>query len=167
MPSTNRKPWESQLTGAVFSPCRTYRYSLWRRLTLDPEPVLVLIGLNASTADERENDPTIRRCMGYGCAWNYGTLIMVNLFGYRATDPKVMKASDDPIGPDNMDWLTRAIESADMAVAAWGNDGEYMEQGARILKLFPSLYALKMNVSGQPAHPLYLPKTLTAFPINA
>ena len=98
---------------------------------------------------------------------NYGILIMVNLFAFRATDPSVMKATDEPAGPDNLVWLTRAIDASDMVVAAWGDDGQYREQGQQILDIFHSLYALKINQSGQPAHPLYLKKSLTPFPINA
>ena len=63
----------------IFSPCRRYRYTLWREWTLpieqwDPSRYAVFIGLNPSTADELVNDPTIRRCIDFANRWGYGAL---------------------------------------------------------------------------------------------
>ena len=65
----------------------------------------MVIGLNPSTADEVTDDPTVRRCINYAKAWGYAGLCMTNLFAYRATDPVVMKAVAEPIGPDNDRYL--------------------------------------------------------------
>lgn len=76
---------------ACFSPCRTYRYSLTRTwggaYTLPP---LVAIGLNPSTADEKENDPTITREIDFAQRWGHSGLLKVNLFAYRSTDPDAL-----------------------------------------------------------------------------
>jgi hypothetical protein len=70
--------------GAEFSPCRRYRYVLWR--TWDPAAGSVnFIGLNPSTADEQVDDPTIRCCIGFARDWGYGGLVMTNLFAIPAT----------------------------------------------------------------------------------
>ncbi|MBK8271403.1 MAG: DUF1643 domain-containing protein [Planctomycetes bacterium] len=61
----------------------------------------MFIGLNPSTADETQDDPTVRRCIRYAQSWGYGALCMTNIFAYRSTDPLVMKRFDDPIGPKN------------------------------------------------------------------
>ncbi len=91
-------------TDANLSECRKYRYALWR--TWDKsKPYAMFIGLNPSTADETENDPTINRCINYSKDWGFGGLCMVNLFAFRATDPSDMMASKDPIGSDNDDWI--------------------------------------------------------------
>ena len=73
---------------ALFSEDRIYRYALWR--TWDESlPKALFIGLNPSTADEIQDDPTIRRCIRYSMDWGYGGYIMGNIFGYRSTDPLV------------------------------------------------------------------------------
>jgi len=88
------------VSGATFSTDRVYRYALWR--VWDAAlPSFVVIGLNPSTADETENDPTIRRCIGFAKREGCGGLVMLNLFAVRATDPRVMMAHPEPIGPDN------------------------------------------------------------------
>lgn len=61
-------------SGAIFSPCREYRYKLWRTWDASKLPLNV-IGLNPSTADETKNDPTIRRCIQFAIDW--GMLLLI------------------------------------------------------------------------------------------
>lgn len=75
--------------GAEFDQTRIYRYRLWRRWA--EGPMLMVIGLNPSTADESQDDPTIRRCIGYAKLWGFAGIRMLNVFGYRATDPKALR----------------------------------------------------------------------------
>ncbi len=77
-------------SGANFSRCRRYRYTLWRIWDPKQQPVM-MIGLNPSTADAQSNDPTIRRCIGFARDWDAGGLIMTNLFAFRATYPTDLK----------------------------------------------------------------------------
>lgn len=150
---------------ATFSPCRTWRYTLWRRFDLDPNaPFAMFIGLNPSTADEYEDDPTIRRCIGYAKSWGCGALLMTNAFAYRATNPEVMKAQSDPVGPDNDDALLAWSEHASIVVAAWGEHGRHLDRHDRVRQLVPNLHYLKLNKDGTPAHPLYLRADLTPRP---
>lgn len=116
----------------------------------------MMIGLNPSTADEVEDDPTLIRCINFAKSWGYGGVCMTNLFAYRATDPNDMKAAADPVGASNNRWLTRLAKEAGIVVAAWGNDGNYLNRASQIKNKIPDLYCLKMNKSGEPAHPLYL-----------
>jgi hypothetical protein len=44
----------------IFSPCRAYRYALWREW-IGGDGYVMFIGLNPSTADETNDDPMIRR----------------------------------------------------------------------------------------------------------
>ncbi len=145
-------------SGAEFSPCRLYRYSLWR--LWDDRPKVAFIGLNPSTADETADDPTIRRCIGYASDWGYGGLYMLNLFAFRATDPKDMKAASDPVGPDNNLALTGHALTCAKTIAAWGNDGLYRARSAAVRAMLPRLYCLGLNANGEPKHPLYLAKNL-------
>lgn len=147
-------------TGAVFSPCRTWRYQLhrcWNPLA----PKLNVIGLNPSTADETQDDPTIRRCISFARDWGYGSLYMTNIFGYRATDPKVMKAFPEPIGPENNEWLVTTSKECDKSIAAWGTHGNFLNRHKDILELLDDLYVFRLTKkTGVPEHPLYLPGNL-------
>jgi hypothetical protein len=120
----------------------------------------MIIGLNPSTADETEDDPTIRRCVQFARLWGYGGLCMANLFAFRAAKPAELFAASDPIGPGNDEWLMKLAASAGVVVAAWGNGGTHLERANAVTRLIPNLYCLRMNRSGQPAHPLYLPADL-------
>ena len=144
--------------GASFSPCRRYRYDLLR--AWGPEPFAMFIGLNPSTADEVNNDPTVRRCIRYARDWGYGGLIMTNIFAFRATDPKVMKACPEPVGPGNDAALIRRAGQAGIVVAAWGTHGAHLERGAVVRNLLADLHCLRLTKDGHPSHPLYLPAHL-------
>lgn len=142
-----------------FSPCRTYRYTLWR--VWDAAlPYCQFVGLNPSTADETKNDPTVRRCIAFAKDWGYGALCMTNAFAYRATDPRVMKQQADPIGPDNDHWLLEVARGAGIVVAAWGVHGAHRDRDRQIRTMLPRLHCLGVTAKGQPKHPLYLPSDL-------
>ena len=144
---------------ATFSNCRKYRYSLSR--IWDKKKKLVLfIGLNPSTANEEVDDPTIRRCVNYVQNWGYGGLIMVNLFAYRVTLPSGLKKVKYPIGEDNDKYIMTLSKKADITVAAWGNNGNLYGRDKQVFDLISNLMCLKLNKSGQPAHPLYLKKNI-------
>jgi hypothetical protein len=147
-------------TAANLSECRKYRYALWRTWD-DSKPYAMFIGLNPSTADETEDDPTIRRCTSFSMDWGFGGLCMVNLFAFRATDPNAMMSSKDPIGSENDDWIKQLAGNAGVIVAAWGNDGSYMGRSKEVVNMLPNLKCLKMNKTGEPAHPLYQSRSTT------
>jgi len=144
---------------ATFSDCRKYRYGLSRTWNGKKKTIL-FIGLNPSTANEKIDDPTIRRCINYAQNWGYGSLLMVNLFAYRATSPSELKNVKNPIGNDNDLHIIELSKKADLAVAAWGNKGSYLNRDKEVKKIIPILMCLKINKSGQPAHPLYQKKDL-------
>ncbi len=143
--------------GAQFSRCRTYRYALWRRWNWRGYAnQLMFIGLNPSTADETQDDPTVRRCIRFAKDWGYSGLVMMNAFGFRATDPKVMAAASDPIGPGNDRAFRTQRSQVGMVVAAWGNHCS-VERAQRICKVINGpIHCLATNKSGQPKHPLYM-----------
>jgi hypothetical protein len=149
-------------SSATFSPCRAYRYTLWRRW----EPrcqwseMVAFVGLNPSTADETEDDPTIRRCIGFAKSWGFGGLVMLNLFALRATDPKVMKAHPQPIGEDNDYIMNCVARSVGGVVACWGNHGGHRNRSGNVLMILRAtrkpLWHLGLSNSNHPKHPLYL-----------
>ena len=145
----------------MFSKCRRWRYLLWRQW--DPaKPVANFLMLNPSTADEIKLDPSCTRARNYAQRWGYGSLIVTNVFGWRATDPADMKAAREPVGRGNDAAILRAAREADLVVCAWGNHGAYLGRSAKVLELLSGvpLHALKINGIGEPAHPLYLAGTL-------
>jgi hypothetical protein len=148
---------------ASFSSCRQYRYALWRTWD-ESKPYAMFIGLNPSTANETEDDPTIRRCIGFSKSWGFGGLCMVNLFAFRATEPRDMMSSNEPIGSENDLWIKQFSEDAGVIVAAWGNDGSFMGRSEKITTMLPGLKCLKTNKTGEPAHPLYQPGS--AIPVD-
>ena len=147
------------LSDAFFSKDRLYRYALWR-IWDNTLPKVLFIGLNPSTADEINNDPTIRRCIRYSKDWGYGGYIMGNIFGYRTTNPKKLKTINDPIGPDNNYWLKKLHKEASLTIGAWGNHGKLLNRSDKIIDLIDNLYCLRITKEGQPSHPLYLSSKL-------
>jgi len=152
-------------SGARFSPCRRWRYLLWRRWD-EAKPAANFLMLNPSTADELRLDPTCSRARDYAERWGYGALIVTNVFGWRATDPGKLKAAKDPVGRGNNAAIVRAAKDAAIVVCAWGNHGGFRDRSSNVLKLLQEinapLHALRVNAGGEPAHPLYLPGTLKA-----
>lgn len=145
-----------------WSPDRSHRYTLWREWDMfRPGKFVQFIGLNPSTADETQDDPTIRRCIDFATRWGYGVMCMTNLFAFRATQPEDMKEAADPLGPENMQWLKIVAREADLIVAAWGNHGSFNRQSRTLLKVLMDMdlkiHCLRVTQSGQPEHPLYVP----------
>lgn len=136
--------------GATFSRDRRYRYRLWRRWDR-ARPVVVFVMLNPSTADARHDDPTIRRCIGFARRWGYGGIEVVNLFGYRATDPRALRIVRDPVGPGNWRHIRRALRQAALVILAWGAHAH----GDRLTRVARA-QCLGLTRAGQPRHPLYL-----------
>lgn len=148
---------------ARFSPDRAYRYSLeieWG----EGDGAVNFLMLNPSTADELVNDPTVERCERRARLWGYRRLIVTNLFAFRATDPRDMKAAADPVGPENDAAIVAAAKYSDLVIAAWGNHGFHLGRAGTVRALLDSqrvrLKCLRMAKTGEPCHPLYLPYEL-------
>jgi hypothetical protein len=162
--STFQLTSESEIkTGALFSEFREWRYSLWR-IWNSEKPTIAFIGLNPSTADETQNDPTVRRCIGFAKAWDYGGMYMLNLFGLRSTDPKLLYEHDAPLGEQNIETIANVCEFVSKIVLCWGNHGAYLNQGRLLVRVLrglgygDKLWAFGITKRQQPKHPLYLAK---------
>ena len=153
-------------SSAVFSDCKAYRYALWRKWESPNTGYAVFIGLNPSTADETNDDPTIKRCIKFADDWGYSGLCMLNLFAFRATDPKVMLRVADPVGRDNDEYIRRYVRGAGVAIAAWGARGTHMGRDRAVREMIPSLHYLRLTKDGHPGHPLYLPAELRPVRMN-
>lgn len=150
---------EEVIKAAWLSEDLLYRYSLVRRWGMSGPPAVFLL-LNPSTADASQDDPTIRRCIGYARAWGFSAIKVVNLFAFRATDPSGLRAPGvEPIGPANDMAILHAAQHAGIVVCGWGTHGELHGRGAhvrRFLLAARELHVLKLTAGGHPGHPLYL-----------
>ena len=150
--------------GAKFSRCRRWRYLLWRCWD-EAKPAANFLMLNPSTADELKLDPSCTRARNYAERWGFGAVIITNIFGWRATDPEAMKSVEDPVGRANDRAIVAAARNAKIVVCAWGNHGAHRNRAQAVLELLSrnqvGLHALRVNGAGHPAHPLYLPSSLT------
>ena len=157
--------------GAEFSPCRKYRYRLWR--LWDERPVCLFIMLNPSTATETTNDPTVTRCIGFAKKWNFGGCVVANIFAYRATDPDEMKRAKDPVGPDNDKHILQCASDAGIVLCAWGAHGKHMGRSHSVRGMLHraaiKVHSLSVTAEGEPGHPLYLSGNLEPrlFPYEA
>lgn len=146
-------------TGAVFSPCKTYRYRLWRTWDATKKTIVFLM-LNPSIADENQNDPTVERCQRRAMSMGFGGLQVVNIFGLVSTDPQGLYTCDDPVGPENNEAILEAVKDAGMVVCAWGTHGEHVNRAREVVELLKSAgvspQCLGQNADGSPKHPLYV-----------
>jgi len=154
---TQPKLFESDMErSAEFSPCRTWRYSLYRCWDWQgPESQIAFCCLNPSHADELIDDNTVTRCINYAKRWGFGGFYMYNVFGFRATKPRVMKAAADPIGPGNDAALAGIRQRVGCVVAGWGNHCPPEREKAVCELIGGTIFCLAQTKKGRPIHPLY------------
>ena len=143
---------------AVYSPCESYRYLLTRAWGAGPRALFIM--LNPSTATEVQNDPTVERCERRARTQGFGGFRVCNIFASRATDPRVMRAAADPVGPLNDRAILDSIPWADQVICAWGTHGAHLDRGAQVEALLRTmgtpLWHLGLTRDGHPKHPLYI-----------
>lgn len=158
---------------AIISPCGLYRYRLERAglgaYIRGQAGVLAVIMVNPSTADAEDDDPTIRKLLGFTVRAGFASLIVGNLFAYRATDVRVLGTVVDPVGPDNDDHLIQILAEADQVVCAWGplNKQPWLWR-SRYKDVLGLIHGAGLDpyrigpaaLCGQPKHPLMLPYNL-------
>lgn len=157
-------------TGAVFSPCRKWRYLLWR-IWDRTKPHATFCMMNGSKANETKNDPTVKRCTVRVQKWaeigflDVGGVKVVNAFGWVETDstelPKAIAAGIDILGSENDRYILDACRGAAIVVCGWGLPGhQLLGRGPKLLELLRGAgvkpHALRVNEDGSPGHPLYI-----------
>lgn len=158
--------YERPSSNAILSEDGIYRF--WLRRTLPPQlgseadGTLTFIMLNPSMADAREDDPTIRRCIGFAASNRFTEIEVVNLFAYRATYPKdllgALNRDIDVAGPGNDDFIRNAHRRSAMTIVAWGANAPSW-RGAEVVDMpgMGDLFCLGITREGSPRHPLYVP----------
>ena len=159
MPRHEAAMTDSMRRRARFSRCRTFRTALGR--TWDPAlPSVGFVGLNPSTADASRDDPTLRRCIGFSRRLGAGSLVLVNLFAYRATRPRDLWSAGAPVGRSTDRVMREELRTCARVVVAWGNIPVAARPRARtVLALLDRLGATVVHLgrtkAGHPRHPLY------------
>lgn len=169
---------DTTIRSAQFSSCYKYRYGLLVQWD-DHKPIMVWCMLNPSTADEDKNDPTIERCERRARKLGFGGLYILNIFAYRATDPKDMKKQKDPQGYWNNHTIVSVINTyLDVDTTkqnvnvhcGWGTHGSYRNRGKDVMEIITAMGAtpvcLKQNANGSPKHPLYCSYDLNFKPME-
>jgi len=161
--NVQNKKWKAgeTLKSALLSRCGKYRFEL-SRMWAPEKPPFLFIMLNPSTADANEDDPTITRCINFVKSFGGGSLQVVNLFAFRATNPKELLKAEDPIGEWGDTYILEqaelTLERGGKIICAWGTGGVLNgrdQEVKELLKDYP-LYALAVTKGGHPNHPLYL-----------
>lgn len=150
-------------SAAYLSEDGLYRYSLRRHVApLTGHGTVTFVMLNPSTADAEQDDPTIRRCIGFARSWGFEWLKVVNLYAYRATDPVELWALDPyppyakQVGPDNDCIIAKVVGGSDLIVCAWGAGNLSPNREGRVLDLIAAPHCLGLTANGSPRHPLYV-----------
>lgn len=116
--------------------------------------------LNPSAADGEQDDPTIRRCIGFARSHGFNAIEVVNLFAYRATDPRDLKRAGYPVGPLNDEHILHAASQAGAVCLAYGAHGRDLERVQVVLpqlrRAGSELQCLAISKDGVPRHPLML-----------
>ena len=144
---------------AIYSDCERYRYALTRVWDAAGTKVHFVM-LNPSTATEVQNDPTVERCERRARALGHGAFRVTNIFAWRDTDPRKMRAAADPVGPNNDAAILDGLAWADQTICAWGTHGEHRNRGADVETALRAtnaeLFHLGLSKAGHPKHPLYI-----------
>jgi hypothetical protein len=152
---------ETSLAGdlAVYSGGALFRYILMRAGADRGRRVLGATLLNPSTASAFVDDPTIRRVRSFAARENFGTILIGNMFAFRSTDPKNLRAVAS-IGKHNDAWLQFIAAHSDTVLCGWGVNKLAQTRAATVVPLLrehcANLVCLGTSKSGAPNHPLYL-----------
>lgn len=155
---------ENEIVEGEFSEDTLYRNSLTIRfndiLSRNMHKRVCVIGLNPSKADLKRDDPTIRKSLNWAYRKDYTEFCMLNAFSFRATLPKDMMATPDPIGKQSAADLACLCLGSAAVVAAWGIDGNYKLRANEIVvaceRLGIQLHCFGTNKDGSPKHPCYI-----------
>lgn len=108
-----------------------YRWALHR--AWGGGPCIAWCGTNPSIADDRIDDPTIKREMRFSWLWGFGSMVKINVYPLRSPSMKVLnlwRRSRDTDESAREAWIQNCEEVADIIrgcdlhMAAWGKGVE-------------------------------------------
>lgn len=167
---------------AILSPCRLYRYRLERSVGLSGSgPTFAFFGVNPSTADELDDDATVRKWIGFTKTWGGSRFIVGNVWPLRSTDVRALARSPrwKDIARENWAHLECIVRQADVLVPCWGDRGKLpasMHGELDRLRAWlvtnghaqgKQVRCFGLTKSGDPKHPLMLPYSTPMQPLEA
>jgi hypothetical protein len=152
---------ESHEGWATFSECGLYRYVLGRAWgqSLLPRDAYVLLNPSNAGADYDDNDPTVRKTIGFSQRNGARSLVIVNPNAIIATNPAEVRAMRrrgvNVCGEHNWDHVRCETSQADRVIVGWGAGLDAASRGW-ILKALEGreLWCIGTTRSGEPRHPL-------------
>ncbi len=149
----------SQFSGAVLDHTRSYRFLLWR--FWDERPRIHFNGLNPSSANELNDDPTVKRWCQFAKAWGYGGFYATNLSAYISSLPEVLD-QQEAFHKANYPAIKMASGLSVLSVVCWGDLIKHIPNGKAVAdhvikEYLDSPMCFGLTKSGNPKHPLYLP----------
>lgn len=119
---------------------------------------VAFVMLNPSIANEERLDPTLRKCMGFAKRWDFGGMVIGNLYTLVSTYPEQVPKHSEPNHPDADEALLEIAVAVDKIVVAWGTQPWLAARAHEVTKLlagFKPLWCLGTTQDGWPRHPLY------------
>ena len=158
---------------AIFGAGRRYRYVLRRKFL--PEtgaPLRLCVWLNPSTADEKDDDASVRVGMGFARRWGDGGILIINLGDLVETySQKLPERHEERVGPFHVAYMLEVFRGEHGVLhpdvlCGWGDEGagplaEDMVMHLRRWTFRP--VALALTKSGNPGHPLRKKADLVPF----
>ena len=157
------------IRSAVFSEDRLKRFELirdWRDELHSPDKTALFAMLNPSKAGEKDDDPTVRKTVGFARRWGFGRVVLVNLIPIVSTDPWHLppwKGIDMYNRAVIQEWMGKV----DIVVAAWGSQPRAVAQTIALPELIylfrqiapVPLHCIGTTKTGAPLHPSRAPYT--------
>lgn len=157
------------IRSATFSEDRLKRFDLvrdWRDEIGAQDKTALFAMLNPSKAGEKDDDPTVRKTVGFARRWGFGRVVLVNLNPIVSTDPWALPPWNG-IDIENRAITQQWMGIADIVVAAWGSQPRAICRTIclpELVYLFRQiapvlLYCIGTTRSGYPLHPSRAPYT--------
>ncbi len=156
--AVNTRYWGE--SGGRYSADRLYRWS-YEQTIGEGQTTICWIGLNPGTGDrEGRYRPTLQRMVDRSIAMGMGSIVLVNLFAWRATKPADLRrqaaAKVDVIGDECDAAIRQAAVRSELVVAAWGNHGGLLGRDRQVVSMVRRLKCVGTTMKGAPRHPLYV-----------
>lgn len=154
---------------AAFSDDLKMRWHLvrdWRDEIGSPDKTCLFGMLNPSKAGSDEDDPTVRKVVGFGRRWGFGRVVLVNVNPIVSTDPWALPPWSG-LFPENSEAISTWAAQADLVVAAWGAVPSAIRRTIALpdlirefRELIPAkLWCIGTTKNGDPLHPSRAPYT--------
>ncbi len=162
-----------EISQAGFSKCGNYR--LWLKKVISKRNrSLLYFGLNPSKANAYQDDPTIRRLVGFSLRWGYGELFVINLFSRVSSKTPLISKCTNPVGEGNDQQIVSSImkwseDSRWDLWLGWGRAGNTFGRNIEAISIIELHFKNRLNLfpyakgplclgltkNGNPRHPLY------------